>query len=149
VKHWQISLAIIAALSASLAVAEDFKTIKGKEYKNATVTRVEPDGILIRTKSGISKVYFTELPKDVQKRFHYDPQKAAAYSTNQNASKRAEVEIRDPESFRAEVVRIRAYYEPRIRAAAQAGDTKLANQLGELEKKEFYQAVGRHVSISR
>jgi len=70
VKHWQIALAIFASLSASLAPADDFKTVSGKEYKNATVSRVEADGIVIRTKRGISKVYFTELPKDVQERFH-------------------------------------------------------------------------------
>ena len=58
---------------ASLALADDFKTIAGKEYKNATVTRVESDGIVIRSKSGISKLYFTELPKEDQERFHYDP----------------------------------------------------------------------------
>ena len=55
----------------SIALAEDFKTTNGKEYKDATITRVEGDGIVIRTKTGISKVYFTELSKDVQERFHY------------------------------------------------------------------------------
>jgi hypothetical protein len=70
VKHWQIALAIFASLFASIAPADDFKTVSGKEYKNATVSRVEADGIVIRTKRGISKVYFTELPKDVQERFH-------------------------------------------------------------------------------
>ena len=70
-KNWQIALAIFASLSASLALADDFKTVSGKEYNNATVSRVEADGIVIRTKRGISKVYFTELPKDVQERFHY------------------------------------------------------------------------------
>ena len=45
-KHWKIALAIWAVLSASLALAEDFKTIDGKEYKNAKVSRVEPDGIV-------------------------------------------------------------------------------------------------------
>ena len=54
-----------------MALAEDFKTTNGKEYKDATITRVEGDGIVIRTKTGISKVYFTELSKDVQERFHY------------------------------------------------------------------------------
>ncbi len=73
-------------LSASLAVADDFKTTGGKEYKDATVSRVEPDGIVLRTKSGISKVYFTELPKDVQERFHYNPTSAAAQSSRQNAN---------------------------------------------------------------
>lgn len=72
-KHWQIALSILTALSASLARAEDFKTINGKEYKDATVTRVEGDGIVLRTKTGISKVYFVELPRDIQKRFHYGP----------------------------------------------------------------------------
>ena len=69
-KHWQIALSILATLSVSLALAEDFKTINGKEYKDATVTRVEGDGIVLRTKTGISKVYFFELPQDVQGRFH-------------------------------------------------------------------------------
>ena len=68
---WATTLARLAVLSASLAVAEDFKTINGKEYKDATISRVEADGIVIKTKTGISKIYFVELPKDVQERFHY------------------------------------------------------------------------------
>ena len=68
---WATTLAILAVLSASLAVAEDFKTINGKIYKDATISRVEADGIVIRTKTGISKIYFVELPKEVQERFHY------------------------------------------------------------------------------
>jgi hypothetical protein len=73
VTYWQTTLAILAALSVSMALAEDFKTTNGKEYKDATITRVEGDGIVIRTKTGISKVYFTELSKDVQERFHPRP----------------------------------------------------------------------------
>ena len=68
----------MAALAASFVLADDFKTTNGKEYKNATVARVEGDGIVVKSKSGISKVYFTELPKEVQERFHYNPEKAAA-----------------------------------------------------------------------
>ena len=71
-------LAILAVLSASLGLAEDFKTIKGKVYKDATINRVEADGIVIKTKTGISKVYFIELPKDVQERFYPSPTKTAA-----------------------------------------------------------------------
>jgi len=70
VKYWKTALSIFA-LSASLAHAEDFKTVNGKEYKDATITRIEGDGLVLRTKTGISKVYFVELPKDVQERFHY------------------------------------------------------------------------------
>ena len=71
---------------ASVAVADDFKTNAGKEYTNVTVTRVEPDGIVVKTKSGITKVYFTELPREAQERFHYDQQKATAYSAEQSAN---------------------------------------------------------------
>lgn len=70
----------------SAAFSEDFKTVNGKEYKDATVTRVEPDGIVIKTNSGVTKVYFTELPKDVQEHFHYDSAKAASYSAEQAAN---------------------------------------------------------------
>jgi hypothetical protein len=73
VKCWATTLAILAVLPPSLAVAEDFKTIDGKVYKDATISRVEADGIVLRTKTGISKVYFIELPKDVQKRFLPSP----------------------------------------------------------------------------
>ena len=76
--YWQATLAILAALSVSMALAEDFKTISGKEYKDATITRVEGDGIVLRTKTGISKVYFVELPKDVQEKFHYGQARPSA-----------------------------------------------------------------------
>jgi thiol-disulfide isomerase/thioredoxin len=71
---------------ATAALAEDFKTVAGKEYKNVTVSRVEPDGIVLRTKSGISKLYFVELPSEVQQRFHYNATAAAGYSTAQTAA---------------------------------------------------------------
>ena len=62
---------ILAVLFASLARSEDFKTTNGKVYKDATVSRIEGDGIVLRTEAGISKVYFTELPQEVQERFHW------------------------------------------------------------------------------
>ena len=63
--------------------ADDFKLVTGKEYKNVIVIRVEPDGIVLKTKSGISKVYFVELPKDVQERFHYNAAIGSTYSAQQ------------------------------------------------------------------
>jgi len=69
---------ILIVCFASIALADDFKTINGKEYKDATVSRVEADGIVIRTKTGISKIYFVELPKDVQERFLPSPAKTVA-----------------------------------------------------------------------
>ena len=73
-----IRLFLLVACFASVALADDFKTINGKEYKDATISRVEADGIVIKTKTGISKVYFVELPNDVRERFHPSPAKTAA-----------------------------------------------------------------------
>jgi hypothetical protein len=78
-------LSLLSLSLISAAFAEDFKTTDGKEYKGATVSRIEPDGIVVKTKSGISKLYFTELPKEVQERFRYDRQKAGNYSAEQAA----------------------------------------------------------------
>src|SRR2546430_1905973 len=90
------SVAIIVVCFASVALADDFKTIEGKEYKNATITRAEPDGIVLRTKSGITKVYFVELPKEVQERFHYEPDKALAYSAAQTKAQQQQQKGRRP-----------------------------------------------------
>ena len=77
-KGWHVHLVIATTLMASGVLAEDFKTITGKEYKDVTITRVEGDGIVLRSKTGISKVYFAELPKDIQEKFHYAPAMANA-----------------------------------------------------------------------
>jgi len=78
-----LNVLISVFLLPAIVFADDFKTVNGKEYKNAKVSRVEPDGIVLITKSGISKVYFTELPKEVQERFHYDPAQAAQFNAAQ------------------------------------------------------------------
>jgi chromosome segregation ATPase len=85
----EVNIKVVTVLIFSVvgaAFSEDFKTVNGKEFKDATVTRIEPDGIVVKTKSGMSKVYFAELPKEVQERFHYDPQKASTYSAEQAAN---------------------------------------------------------------
>ena len=80
------SLTFLIVCSASVAVADDFKLVNGREYKDATVSRVEPDGIVLRTQAGIAKVYFVELTKEDQERFHYNPAMASAYSAQQTVS---------------------------------------------------------------
>jgi uncharacterized protein YnzC (UPF0291/DUF896 family) len=77
-KHWKTTLVVFAMVCASLAVADDIKTINGKEYKNATVSRVEPDGITVKFSGGLVKILFTELSRELQEKYHYDPDKAAA-----------------------------------------------------------------------
>src|SRR5215468_9501466 len=81
------TIAILPLLSASLALAEDFKTVSGRVYKDATISRVETDGIVLKTKTGISKVYFVELPKDVQERFRHSPAAPTGRAVTQGIDK--------------------------------------------------------------
>jgi len=92
-------LAILLTLSTWVALAEDFKTVNGKEYKDATVSHVEPDGIVLKTKAGISKVYFTELPKDVQERFLPSTPKAGAAQDALIKLKSWRASVKNPTSF--------------------------------------------------
>jgi hypothetical protein len=78
----------------SLAFADDFKTISGKEYKNVKVSRVEPDGIVIKFSGGIVKIPFTELSPEIQKKYAYDSQAVGAYSAEQNEQQAALVRQR-------------------------------------------------------
>jgi hypothetical protein len=86
VKYATSALAILAALSVSLALAEDFTTTNGKEYKNAALVRVDPDGIVIRTKSAIVKLSWWELPKDVADKW-LEPMRAAERAAEENRIK--------------------------------------------------------------
>ncbi len=85
------TIVILATLFVSLALAEDFKTVSGKIYKDATISHVEADGIVLRTKTGISKVYFVELPKDVQERFHYGSATPTGKAVTQRTDERGGV----------------------------------------------------------
>ena len=85
---WQITLAILATLSASFVLAEDFKTINGKEYKNATISRVEPDGIVITFSGGIVKIPFTKLSEELQRKYNYNPEAAKAFAEQTDHIKR-------------------------------------------------------------
>ena len=54
-------------------------TTKGVSYRNYTISRVEPDGVVIRHSAGVTKVLFADLSEVDQKRFNYDPAKATAF----------------------------------------------------------------------
>ena len=67
-------------LITALAVGDDLKTMSGKEYKQVKVSRVEPDGIVIIHKTGVTKLLFSELPTEVQQQFGHGPPKIEAKS---------------------------------------------------------------------
>jgi len=82
--------AALFALALS-ALADDFKLTDGREYKGVTVSRAEPDGLVVVTDSGIEKIPFTLLPKEIQKQYGYDAQKAAAYQQSLQQARSAAV----------------------------------------------------------
>jgi hypothetical protein len=139
------SIVILATVFASLALADDFKTINGTEHKNATVSRVEPDGIVLKSKSGITKVYFTELPKEVQERFRYDVAQAAQFNaTTQNAisENNAAIAKQQAEAAKTEMEQLKRATEQRRQSEQRQVEmerrdrtTQLENQIVKLRKQ--------------
>jgi len=70
---------------------------------------------VLKTKSGISKVYFAELPKDVQERFHYNPAQATAAPRPAQATAALRQREREQIALRAEQDAIRRQTDQRIR----------------------------------
>jgi len=62
-----------------MATGEDLTTLDGEKY-SGEITRIEPDGIVMTTGDGIEKINFKDLSEPVQKKYNYDPAKAAAFS---------------------------------------------------------------------
>ena len=120
----------------SAVFSEDFKTLNGKEYKDASITRVDPDGIVVKTKSGIAKVYFAELPKDVQERFHYDQQKASAYSAEQAANYTAYQKQQEEAQRQQEAATAKQKTILLEQDAAKNRTQALQARYGELQKQE-------------
>ena len=83
----KIIVSIFTVMAVSAALADDFKLTTGAEYKNVKISRVEPDGIVIATDSGVVKLFFTELPKGVQEKYHYDPKAADAFRFRLDAAR--------------------------------------------------------------
>ncbi len=130
------SLTFLSLSFISLTFADDFKTLAGKEYKNVTVSRVEPDGIVLTGKAGISKVYFTELPKDVQERFGYDSQKAGDYSAQQSAGFE-QVRKQQEEASRQKAQASQKENQSRAQQASRQNDLRtLQSRYEELQRQE-------------
>jgi hypothetical protein len=71
--------AIFLLFTAAVCLhAEDWTTTDGKTYKGVSVEKVEPDAVTILDDDGGALVPLAKLTPDLQKRFGYDPAKAAA-----------------------------------------------------------------------
>ena len=82
-------LTTILLLAAMPALADTITTISGTTYSDATVTKTTPAAISIVHSTGMAKIPFKDLPAATQKKYGYDPAKAAEYEA-QEAQRQAE-----------------------------------------------------------
>ena len=73
---------IAILITVSSVMAEDITTLKGETFNKVTVTRVEPDGIVVKHTVGVSKILFSDLPKEWQDRYRYEALKDAPAPIN-------------------------------------------------------------------
>jgi len=74
----------VAEMKASELVIRE---VSGKEYRNAEIIRKEPEGLIVKHDSGVSKVLFLNLPKELQDEHGFDPIAAEAYRKSMLVSK--------------------------------------------------------------
>ena len=72
--------------STSPAFLDRITTLDGKTYENATLERVDPDGLLVafapvQGGSGSAKLKFRNLPGELREQYGYDPARALDYET--------------------------------------------------------------------
>ena len=74
---------------ATTAFAADLTTRDGTTYHNVEVTSVDRDRIHVMHSKGVAKLPFEQLPEALQKQYHYDAAKVAAFRKQQEDSKKA------------------------------------------------------------
>jgi hypothetical protein len=125
-KAFLVFIALMFA-TTSASLCDDFKMLDGKEYKHVTVSRREPDGIVITTNSGIIKLYFSELPPDVRAKYNYDPKKAQEF---------AAADARQQQLLREQTQRDRATIAQQQAASAAAAIAAAAARTAEQNKHD-------------
>jgi hypothetical protein len=141
---------VLVVFFASVAIADDFKTTNGKEYKNANVSRVEPDGILITFSGGIVKLPFTELAGDVQKKYGYDSQTAATYTAEENQKLAALAQQRQAEAQKRAEEREKYWSEQAQIKSQQEADIQRQQRIAEQQRQAEIQRIAKSTpSVSK
>lgn len=94
----------------------DLATTEGQIYRNVQVRNIEPDGLTFHHDGGVTRVGFTALPEELQKKYEYDPKAAVAYqkamteakkqAENGQAAIRAQNEAAHQKQVKAEPIRV-------------------------------------------
>lgn len=76
---------LISLLAWQTCFGANIRTVRGEEFKDATVSRVEPDGITVIHSTGVVKIPFADLSADIQAKYHYDPQAAERFAADRRS----------------------------------------------------------------
>ena len=79
-------LCLALALLPLAVCAEDFTLADGTKFKG-TVKRMDPDGLIVETESGVQKLPFYALTAEDLKRFGFDPKAAEEFRVQQKAAR--------------------------------------------------------------
>ncbi len=103
------TVALLSLLAAPPACQADgtisfpeLRLSTGKVLTQVQITAVEPDGLRLRHATGVSKVRFADLPEQVQRKYPYDPNKAAEFAARETAAHLQAIQTGEQERARAE-----------------------------------------------
>ena len=78
--HYLTLLMLVALCSATHAEDTiDIVTTNGTTYTKVKISKVEPSRLTVITDAGVETIPFEVLPKEIQEKYQYSPEKAAEY----------------------------------------------------------------------
>lgn len=132
----RLSLMLIRTLILSLcclvvasARAEDLTLRDGTVLKNVTVTSVTPAYISVTHAAGVARIMLQDLPPELQKRYGYDPQKAAQYAAADAAAQRRLV---DQQQAAAKAAATQKAKEAALRQRIETGSQTIVGSVSEV-----------------
>ncbi len=72
---------LLVLVGAWSLLGQEIKMTDGEVISFKSIKRTEPDGLVILTESGVSKIRFAKMSEEDQKRYGYDPAKAESFLT--------------------------------------------------------------------
>ncbi len=80
-----------------------FKTLDGKEYFNVTITGATPSKLKIQHQDGMVSIPFENLPKEIQEKHGFEPEKSKAFEQEQDEKRAAQVEAAQAAALQAKL----------------------------------------------
>ncbi len=84
-KNPVLGLWLLSLVSVSADSMDALKTRSGREYAKVEIVSHDDVGVKIRHEAGSARIAFTDLPDELQKKYSFDPKKAAAQKAREAA----------------------------------------------------------------